>query len=68
LPSGTAVQAEVTETYRLANGQVASEERRLDDVLLFQSPVPLCWKPKRCGASAWVADETRTCPCSRILH
>ncbi|HTC93758.1 MAG TPA: Ig-like domain repeat protein, partial [Terriglobales bacterium] len=40
LPSGTVVQAATTETFNLTSGQVASEEQRLQDVLLFQVPVP----------------------------
>lgn len=40
LPSGTLVQAEVSETYRLASGQTATEDRRLQDLLLYRQPAP----------------------------
>ncbi len=40
LPSGTIVSAEVSERYELSNGQVATEERRLEDVLLYRQPAP----------------------------
>jgi hypothetical protein len=40
LASGTVVQTEVTETFTLATGQVASEEKRLQDLVLFQAPKP----------------------------
>src|SRR5262249_3556412 len=30
----------ITETFTLANGQTASEETRLQDVILFRTPVP----------------------------
>jgi RHS repeat-associated protein len=36
LPSGTVVQAEIRETYRLASGGEASEEPRLEDILLYR--------------------------------
>ena len=39
LPSGTVVQAQVTETFTLASGEVASEEQRLEDLVLFNAPV-----------------------------
>ncbi|HEX9983135.1 MAG TPA: Ig-like domain-containing protein [Thermoanaerobaculia bacterium] len=37
LPSGTVVQAEVTETFSLSNGEVASEETRTQDLVLYRS-------------------------------
>jgi hypothetical protein len=37
LPSGTVVQAEVTETFTLSSGQVASEEKRKEDIVLFRN-------------------------------
>ena len=40
LPSGSVVQAEITETYTLASGEVASEEKRLVDVVLFRAGAP----------------------------
>jgi hypothetical protein len=40
LPSGTVIQAEVTEKYTLATGQAISEEPRYEDLLLYQTPVP----------------------------
>ncbi len=40
LPSGTAVQAEVTEDFELASGQKASEEVRREDILIFRAPLP----------------------------
>jgi hypothetical protein len=40
LPSGTVVQAQVTETFTLATGEAASEETRLEDIVLFQKPAP----------------------------
>ncbi|MFP5247636.1 MAG: Ig-like domain-containing protein, partial [Thermoanaerobaculia bacterium] len=36
LPSGTVVQAEVTETFSLATGEIASEEKRTQDLVLFR--------------------------------
>lgn len=36
LPSGTVVQAEITETYSLASGDVASEETRRQDILVYR--------------------------------
>lgn len=36
LPSGTVVQAEVTETFTLATGEIASEEKRTQDLVLFR--------------------------------
>jgi hypothetical protein len=38
LPSGTVVQAEVTETFTLANGQIASEEKRTEDIVTYRTP------------------------------
>lgn len=35
LPSGTVIQAEITETFTLASGDVASEETRYEDIVLF---------------------------------
>src|SRR5260370_29912198 len=40
LSSGTVVQAATTETFTLPSGQVASVEKRLQDVLLFRVPAP----------------------------
>ncbi|HVN12492.1 MAG TPA: Ig-like domain-containing protein, partial [Kineosporiaceae bacterium] len=40
LPSGTVVQAAVTETYTLGSGDVASEEKRLEDIVLFRAGAP----------------------------
>ena len=37
LPSGTVVSADVTETYTLATGAVASEEKRLVDIVLYRA-------------------------------
>ncbi|HEX7149903.1 MAG TPA: Ig-like domain-containing protein [Thermoanaerobaculia bacterium] len=37
LPSGTVVQAEVTETFSLTNGEVASEETRTQDLVLYRA-------------------------------
>jgi hypothetical protein len=34
------VQAEVTETFTLASGEVASVEKRLQDIVLFRKPSP----------------------------
>ncbi len=39
-PSGTLVQAEVTETYTLASGDVASSEKRMQDILIFRTECP----------------------------
>ena len=36
LPSGTVVSADITETYTLATGVVASEEKRLVDIVLYR--------------------------------
>ncbi len=41
LPSGTVVQAEVTETFSLAAGQTASEEKRMQDIVLFREGADL---------------------------
>ena len=38
LPSGTIVQTQVTETFTLATGEVASEETRNQDVVLYRLP------------------------------
>jgi hypothetical protein len=40
LPSGTVIQAEVTETYTLTSGQKLSEEPRYEDLLIYQNPAP----------------------------
>jgi hypothetical protein len=40
VPSGTAIQAQVTETYTLTSGQLLSEEPRYEDLLIYQNPVP----------------------------
>ncbi|MCU1348603.1 MAG: hypothetical protein JWO56_1633, partial [Acidobacteria bacterium] len=40
LPSGTVVQAEVTETFTLSSGQVASEEKRTEDIVTYRTPAP----------------------------
>ncbi|WP_291983732.1 Ig-like domain-containing protein [Luteitalea sp.] len=40
LPSGTLVQANVTETFTLTTGAVASDEPRRQDVILYRTPVP----------------------------
>jgi len=40
LPSGTVVQAKVTEEFELASGKKASEEVRRQDILLFRAPLP----------------------------
>jgi len=40
LPSGTVVQAKVTEEFELASGQTASEEVRRQDILLYRAPLP----------------------------
>ncbi len=56
LPSGTVVQAQVTETFSLASGETASEEERSMDIVLFRAP---------CTALSQVAGEapvTATCP------
>ncbi|HEY2945480.1 MAG TPA: Ig-like domain-containing protein, partial [Vicinamibacteria bacterium] len=37
-PSGTVLQAVVAETYTLASGDVASEEKRLQDVVFYRAP------------------------------
>jgi len=39
-PSGTVIQAKVTETYKLTSGQSLSEEPRYEDLLLYQIPAP----------------------------
>ena len=36
LPSGTVIQAEITETFSLASGETASEEIRYEDIVLFR--------------------------------
>ena len=36
LPSGTVVQAEVTETFTMSSGDLASEEKRMEDIVLFR--------------------------------
>jgi hypothetical protein len=36
LPSGTVVQAVVTETFNLTSGEVASEETRTEDLILYR--------------------------------
>src|SRR4029450_1665594 len=38
LPSGTIVQTQVTETFTLASGAVASEETRRQDIVLYRVP------------------------------
>ena len=38
LPSGTVVQARVTETFSLASGETASEDERPMDIVLFRAP------------------------------
>ncbi len=56
LPSGTAVQAKVTEEFELASGQKASEEVRREDILLFRAPLPAdapATPAGESGASAW---------------
>src|SRR5262249_22645989 len=40
LPSGSVVQAEVTETFSLASGQAASEEKRRVDIVLYKGGGP----------------------------
>ncbi|HVI06841.1 MAG TPA: Ig-like domain-containing protein [Candidatus Binatia bacterium] len=40
LPSGTVIQAQVTESYTLASGQQLSEQPRYEDLLLYQNPAP----------------------------
>jgi hypothetical protein len=40
LPSGTVVQAEVTETFTLSTGDVASQEKRPQDIILYRTPAP----------------------------
>jgi hypothetical protein len=40
LPSGTVVQAKVTEEFELVSGKKASEEVRRQDILLFRAPLP----------------------------
>jgi hypothetical protein len=40
VPSGTVIQAQVTETYTLTSGQFLSEEPRYEDLLLYQTPAP----------------------------
>ena len=40
LPSGTIVQAQVTESYGLTSGAVASEEQRTQDIVLYRVPPP----------------------------
>ena len=37
LPSGTVIQAEITETFSLASGETASEEIRYEDIILFRN-------------------------------
>ena len=37
LPSGTVIQAEITETFSLASGETASEEIRYEDIVLFRN-------------------------------
>jgi hypothetical protein len=55
LPSGTVIQAEITETFTLPSGQVASEELRRADVLLYRAPaVPI--------TSAMPAEPTAPAP------
>ena len=38
LPSGTLVQAEIAETFTLPSDQVASEEQRRQDIVLYRAP------------------------------
>ena len=40
LPSGTVVQAQVTETYTLTSGDEASRSPRQEDIVLYRRPVP----------------------------
>lgn len=40
LPSGTVVQAEVTETFTLSTGDVASQEKRPQDIILYRNAAP----------------------------
>lgn len=40
LPSGTVVQTEVTETFSLNTGEVASQEKRSQDIILYRLNVP----------------------------
>ncbi len=49
LPSGTVVQAKVTEEFELASGQRASEEVRREDILLFRAPLPADAPPTPAG-------------------
>ncbi|TDI34808.1 MAG: hypothetical protein E2P02_29310, partial [Acidobacteria bacterium] len=37
LPSGTVIQAEITETFSLTSGETASEEIRYEDIVLFRN-------------------------------
>jgi len=53
LPSGTVVQARVTETFSLATGATASEDERPMDIVLFRCPL------SRLGA----AGQPCTCTC-----
>lgn len=40
LTSGTVIQAEITETYQLSSSEIASDEKRVEDVVLFRQPRP----------------------------
>lgn len=40
LPSGTVLQARVTEPFTLASGKQGAEEERTEDIVLFQQPAP----------------------------
>ena len=41
LPSGTVVQAEITETFTLSSGETASEEKRTEDLILYRNGADL---------------------------
>ena len=58
LPSGTLVQANVTETFTLASGAVASDEQRRQDVILYRTPAPV----PTVLPTGFVADVSATFP------
>ena len=55
LPSGTVVQAVLTETFRLVSGEEATGEQRLEDILLFRADLDGVVAP-RSGVVALAAE------------
>jgi hypothetical protein len=52
LPSGTVLQAAISETFTLGSGAVASSDTRLEDLALFRAPLPQIQGATTTGAAA----------------